>query len=374
MSAYYFDVLPVHPCPEPCESLTSYLIRLAEKNGLHQFSSLHKIISASVYSASQLIDYSFAFLKVLAERVNCSESQLLVTTMYHLGKKFNRVNSHTLSSFFKGSLGEYLRYCPLCIAERPYYHLSWRFLSLKGCSVHRCRFLDSCGLCGKPIPLFILPAKIGVCPNCLGDLRYSTIMFLSDKEMEETKYRATDLEYLLSPQLCEQKSNVHRAVMLQLKAIRQDRHISLEQAARDLVVPLNSFKFLEWGHNQKKGWSLKWNQAKFQTYIAYADYLGISLKLLFTHIDALSPNEHEIKLSDKQVLVDCVPSIKFQLREKELYQQVKQAIQILNVCQVEVSLSSISRHLHISVPTFSRYPAVMSLLREITSDSKPQEF
>lgn len=203
-------------------------------------------------------------------------------------------------------------------------------------------------------------------------MRYANIALLSEEEREDAIYRTIDLEYLLSPQWCEQKSNAHRAVMLQLKAIRQERHISLEQAARDLALPLSSFKFLEWGHNQKNGWSLKWNQAQLQTFFAYADYLGISLKSLFTYIDALPPNEHEIKLSDKQVLIDCIPSIKFQLREKELYQQVKQAIQSLNVCQVEVTLSSISRHLHISIPTFSRYPAVMALVREVTSCSKPR--
>ncbi len=30
----YFDVLPYHPHPKPFESLTSYLLRLAQGNGL----------------------------------------------------------------------------------------------------------------------------------------------------------------------------------------------------------------------------------------------------------------------------------------------------------------------------------------------------
>ena len=32
MQQYYFDTLPIHPPPERLESLTSYLIRLAEAN------------------------------------------------------------------------------------------------------------------------------------------------------------------------------------------------------------------------------------------------------------------------------------------------------------------------------------------------------
>jgi len=76
MPVYYFDVLPLRPYPETFESLTSYLMRLAEKNGLHRFSSLHDLIAVTAYSTSQLTDYSFSFLKVLADRVNCSESRL----------------------------------------------------------------------------------------------------------------------------------------------------------------------------------------------------------------------------------------------------------------------------------------------------------
>jgi hypothetical protein len=364
MPAYYFDVLPLRPYPETFESLTSYLMRLAEKNGLHRFSSLHELIAVTAYSTSQLTDYSFSFLKVLADRVNCSESRLLITTMYYLGRKFSRTNSHTLSSFFKGSLGEYLRYCPLCISEKSYYNLTWRFLVLKGCSVHGRRFLDSCGLCGKSIPLFVLPAKIGICPYCSRDLRYCRTSVLSEKEMEEVKLRAGDLEYLLSPQYCEQKDSVQRAIGLQLEALRQEKHISREQAARELALPLSSFKFLEWEHTEKSGWSLQWNQAQLQMYFAYADYLGTSLKSLFTLIDTLSSTEQEMITLDAPAQADCIPLIRFQLREKELYRQVEQAAQSLKARQVEVTLSSISRHLHISLPTLRRYPAVMALVSE----------
>src|SRR5258707_6088600 len=40
MMAYYFDVLPLHPKPEYLESLTSYLMRLAEHNGISSIDGL----------------------------------------------------------------------------------------------------------------------------------------------------------------------------------------------------------------------------------------------------------------------------------------------------------------------------------------------
>jgi len=342
----------------------SHLIRLAEKNGWHGFSSMQKLIAERTYNVSQVTDYSFSFLNVLADRVHISESQLLITTMYHLGRKFSRVNPHAFSSFLKGSLGEYLRYCPLCITEKPYYNITWRFLFLRGCSVHGCRFLDSCGFCGKPIPLFVLPTKIGICPNCSSDLQRCSASVLSKEEIGNAKCRSSDLEYLLSPQCCEQVNNVQRAIGLQFKALRQERHIPMEQAARDLALPLSSFKFLEWGHNQKNEMSLKWNQVKLHAYFAYADYIGISLKSLFTLVDELSLKEQEIMQSGAPTLENCISLIKFQLREKELFQQVKQTIQSLKARQVEVTQSSISNHLRISLPTLRRYPAVLTLLKE----------
>jgi hypothetical protein len=37
---YYFDVLPLHPPPEYLEALTSYLMRLAELNGISSMDGL----------------------------------------------------------------------------------------------------------------------------------------------------------------------------------------------------------------------------------------------------------------------------------------------------------------------------------------------
>src|SRR5581483_9957190 len=40
MMTYYFEVLPLHPGPEYLESLTSYLMRLADLNGISSIDGL----------------------------------------------------------------------------------------------------------------------------------------------------------------------------------------------------------------------------------------------------------------------------------------------------------------------------------------------
>ncbi len=86
------------------------------------------------------------------------------------------------------------------------------------------------------------------------------------------------------------------------------------------------------------------------------------MKSLFTLIDAFSPNEQEMLTSDAPALTDYIPPIGFQVREKEPSRQEEQAAQSLKARQVEVTLSSISRHLHISLPTLRCYPAVMAVV------------
>ena len=39
----FFEVLPYHPRPEPCESLTGYLTRLAQGNGFKSVRALELV-------------------------------------------------------------------------------------------------------------------------------------------------------------------------------------------------------------------------------------------------------------------------------------------------------------------------------------------
>ena len=138
MTAYYFDTLPVHPQPAYLESLTSYLTRLAEANGLATIRHLFKLCfpTGPVRLSFQTGDFPPASFGGLPTLTQCTEERLLATTFYHLGKKFNRVlQPRPLAQFLSGGIAyRFLRYCPLCVAERGYYSLLWRFLVVEGLS------------------------------------------------------------------------------------------------------------------------------------------------------------------------------------------------------------------------------------------------
>ena len=114
---YYFDTLPLHPPPQPFESFTSYLTRVAVANGRRRHSQVHPFLG-EYRRISHFADYpprSFGILPVIT---TYSESELLKTTFYHVGKKFGRVDDLPWPTrFLSGVIASSLRYCPLCLQE-----------------------------------------------------------------------------------------------------------------------------------------------------------------------------------------------------------------------------------------------------------------
>lgn len=125
---YYFDTLPIRFRPERLESLTSYLTRLAEENGINSITGLADIYSIEGASYGNVLRYlkdyplpSYGDLELISE---CSEAEVLQTTFYHLGKKFGRSLENPLSfRFLSTSIGSSLRYCSVCLDDSPYYIL-----------------------------------------------------------------------------------------------------------------------------------------------------------------------------------------------------------------------------------------------------------
>src|SRR5579871_1135197 len=150
----YLDRLPLHPQPEPLESFSSYLLRLTEANEHRRYSDLSHLFSIPTSTFFQIADYPLRSFGVLPKRTGCSLDRLLATTLFHVAKKFRRSTLPLFfARFFAGSLGNFLRYCPACLKEAPYYSLLWRFLALPGCDTHQLRLLEQCGHCGSQIPL-----------------------------------------------------------------------------------------------------------------------------------------------------------------------------------------------------------------------------
>lgn len=129
MDHCYFEVLPLHPPPEYLESLTSYLTRIAEMNGIDGYKSLATLClpNEPVSRVRTLKDYPLSSFSTLQSTTINPEATLLITIFYHLAKKFEcSTEALPLSIFLSGSVADWLRYCPLCLRDFPYYSLAWR--------------------------------------------------------------------------------------------------------------------------------------------------------------------------------------------------------------------------------------------------------
>jgi TniQ len=287
---YYFDVLPLHPRPENLESLTSYLMRLAEKNGISSIDGLsalcfpHQDRRITRYMA----DYPPVSFGDLTRVGAWSEEILRTTTFFHLAAKFGRSTlPQPVSRFLSGCVGQYLRYCPVCFAEQQvrHYLLPWRFLMITCCGKHKRRLLEACWHCGGLISLFTSPFTLGNCPRC----RYDLKMCVAASELDETEIEAAthvhdDIVFLLTPQLWEADSaSVIKRVGRRLSHLRQMQRLTAVEVASQIGATLTLVEGIERGDFQGRG-------ATLLCYFKYSHFLCLDLKEVFG--DAIDAPDH----------------------------------------------------------------------------------
>jgi len=287
---YYFDVLPLHPKPKYLESLTGYLMRLAEDNGISSIDG----ISALCFPhqdrriTRDIADYPPVSFGDLTRVGAWSEELLRTTTFFHLAAKFGRSTSpQPMSRFLSGCVDRYLRYCPVCLAEQQvrHYLLIWRFLELTCCYKHRCRLLEICGHCSELIPLFTSPFRLGNCPRCQQCLKLCAAASVSDEAALEVAMRAhNDIVFFLTPQPWEEiSSDIVRRVGRRFASIRRMKRLTAMDVASQIGVTLTVVEGIERGDFQGKG-------ATLQSYFKYAHCLCIRLKEIFS--DVINTSDH----------------------------------------------------------------------------------
>jgi len=268
-----WKVLPLHPQPQWLESWSSYLIRLAEANGLKSINELATL--AGLRGRWKGVRASpDSYFAVSSERLagitGCTPSTLRDTTFYHLVRHF-ACPLLRASRFFQGSLAAYLRYCPRCLAGQPipYYRLSWRFLALWGCHTHGCRLLNACGHCGTSIPCLPSVPQLAHCSACQGDLRTCPTLPLPQQERDQLCTRTKDLEMLLMP--AEWAPEITAALVMGgcFTLLRHNKQLTTQEAAS--VLNRDEQIILEMEHGQ---WD---KQATLCDYWQYTDLLGCSL-------------------------------------------------------------------------------------------------
>jgi|GEM_PF-1145911 len=361
MQQYYFDTLPLHPQPERLESLTSYLMRLGEANGLHDVYELARLgfPHQTFTYVRRLGDYPLATLETLSRVAACPEATLRETTFYHLGIKFGRSSSaQPLSVFLSGCIAKYLRYCPKCLDSCSYYSLTWRFLPLRGCPTHSCLLLDVCGHCGHPIPIFPFPSKIGICPRCYGDLRACRSEVLIPEASQSVRDFSQDLEYLLSAQPWED-TVLDKSIKLgqEFLRLRMNRGMKAIQVRHQLQISDQVLTAVERGYTRYKG-------TNFLRYLEYAAYLKASIQDLFTSMLQQETEEATQTLRYQGRTAPC---------EEEVIEKVDEAVKRLQSMGKAITQQAISELVCISKTRLRSYPQVKLLLRNVTNKMRIQQ-
>ncbi len=353
---YYFDVLPIHPPPERLESLTSYLTRLADTNGIDSVGALAAICSPhlNLGGLRRLNDYpptSFEKLQIVSM---CPDAILWRTTFLHIAKKFGRsIEHHSLANFFRDCVSSSLRYCPLCLAEEPYYSLTWRFFLLQGCYKHYCKLLNECSHCGCAVPLLTETLKIGICPACGGDLRKCTPAPLTEKEQQDVLMTVPEIEYLLSPQPFETlSSSTPNALGREFALIRQNKHLTLAQVSAKIGISVTGLSALECGYIGSR-------TVSFPRYLKYAVHLEVTLSEVFNAMVKRDVKDKQIRTLRGKISLD----------EDEIVAEVQQAVSELKSLEVQITLDAVSKYVHLSLPRLYKYPKVRLLLMQIKDDN-----
>lgn len=277
---YYFDVLPARLRPQKLESLSSYMIRVAEANNIQSISALSALFfdrSTTMRQLVDLADYPPISFENMPVVTGCPESKLWKMTFLHLGRKFGRsIPRLRNDKFLVGSIAPHLRFCPECLSRSPYYSLTWRFSALLGCARHRCRLLERCHHCGNKLSLLSPPLKMQMCSYCKNDLRMCPSLPLTSEEFRTTRRYMEDLEFLLSPHICEDDETLTRKVGYYYLNQRTPKVITTRMIAHHMgIIPPRK-------NSADQGTAKRGRRGtKLLNYQKYVDEIGSTMRHLF---------------------------------------------------------------------------------------------
>ena len=183
---------PVRPKPLPDELLSSWLVRLAKKNGV----KLQRFCDCAFGNDRQIWNRDIDrlapgwLLRELSMRTNVSLEKIeLLTLSSYKGKIFKRLLVCgqqrwilPLGMYHRKRLGFGLQFCPCCLAEdrEPYFRKRWRIAFYTFCTTHGCMLEERCPDCHSPVafhrrelgrPTVLDPGLLCSCSECGFDLR-----------------------------------------------------------------------------------------------------------------------------------------------------------------------------------------------------------
>lgn len=175
------DRLTVRPEPRVGESLSGYLMRIAEPNGLAVRNLIDLCFRDSTngrFKQIHLLDWypNYHFdVERISELTNLPHNKIRAMTATSINDRLYQLENEQYFNFVvliaDCLVKTHRRFCPICLAEDGVYKLLWQVKELKECNRHHVQLAEFCGICGVPQPYISENLPLFKCSNCGSDLR-----------------------------------------------------------------------------------------------------------------------------------------------------------------------------------------------------------
>lgn len=152
------------------ESLSSFIIRLAQANGIGILPFLNYLrLNQNRYSQKNeisLLDFSLIVNnKKMALISGIDEEILFEKTFHNVIERFTINNEKNRNRLLAGIIRTEYYHCVQCLNEKDYYRLLWRVDGINFCEKHQCNLQNKCSSCEKIIKIQDIE-KFTSCPFC----------------------------------------------------------------------------------------------------------------------------------------------------------------------------------------------------------------
>lgn len=217
-------IFTVRPNPRNGESLWSYLLRLANQNGIPFLLMLNKIkqwdrkyIQRDDLNLLDISPRSVLDMENILGLTGQPIERLLDASLARVLRTFGVNQEIQRARFMSGMILDTYRFCPQCLKEKLYYRLIWKMNPVKACTQHDVFLVNGCPSCKKQIN-FREVEILDVCPHCGFSLVRSQVQPIDDSEREQLQWINKALLDLLEPGNYRVKPN---EIAMRLSAMRK---------------------------------------------------------------------------------------------------------------------------------------------------------
>jgi len=199
--------------PYQGESLSSFMIRFAEGNGIDLLALWNFVRKSEdrYVQMSNICVLDFAPINVididkLVEVSGLDKCELLSTTFYYALDKFCCDRDLERSRFLSEMIRDCYYFCPDCLKEKPFYRLVWNITDIKFCTTHKRLLENMCPHC-KIILYRGAVREITRCPHCGLSLLTHNEKIAEVFDLESQEWCYSFWNYLLAPSTFKINSN-----------------------------------------------------------------------------------------------------------------------------------------------------------------------